>query len=150
VFDPLVVRLPDMPPDPNWIIAVIRSAAVCADLGDEAAASRLYPLLTAYADRIVGNGVIWIGSVAHYLGVLATTLEHFDDAESHLAAGEAAHERLHAPGWRARTRLARARLLLRRGRPEDADEARQLLGQVIATGRELGLVNLERRAAELQ
>ncbi len=45
VFDPLVAVLPDMPPDPNWIIAVTRAAAVCAALGDQAAAARLYPLL---------------------------------------------------------------------------------------------------------
>jgi hypothetical protein len=149
VFDPLMAVLPDMPPDPNWIIAVIRSAAVCADLGDRAAAGRLYPLLAPYADRIAGNGVIWLGSVAHFLGVLATTLERFDDAEHHLAAAEAANARLAAPGWLARTRLERARLLLRRGEPEDAGEARQLLDQVVATARELDLASLERRAAAL-
>ena len=149
VFDPLMAVLPDMPPDPNWIIAVIRSAAVCADLGDRTAAGRLYPLLAPYADRVAGNGVIWLGSVAHFLGVLATTLERFDDAEQHLAAGETANERLAAPGWLARTRLERARLLLRRGEPEDATEARQILDQVTATARELGLVSLERRAAAL-
>ncbi|HKN90605.1 MAG TPA: AAA family ATPase, partial [Acidimicrobiia bacterium] len=150
VFDALMAVLPDVPPDPNWILAVIRAASVCAELGDRAAAGRLYPLLAPYADRIVGNGVVWIGSVAHYLGVLATTLERFDDAERYLVASDAAHERLHAPGWRARTRLAWARLLFRRAQPKDAKDARQLLGQVIATARELGLVNLERRAAELQ
>jgi hypothetical protein len=142
--------LPDVVPDPNWILAVTRAASVCAELGDRAAAGRLSPLLAPYADRIAGNGVIWIGSVAHYLGVLATTLEHFDEAETYLLASDAAHERLQAPGWRARTRLARARLLLRRGEREGAKQARQLLGQVIATARDLGLVNLERRAAELQ
>jgi class 3 adenylate cyclase/tetratricopeptide (TPR) repeat protein len=150
VFEPLMAVLPDVLPDPNWIIAVVRAAVVCGDLGDEAAAARLYPLLAPYADRIAGNGVIWIGSVSHHLGVLATTLGHFDEAGRHLAAADAAHERLGAPGWRARTRLARARLLLRRGQPEDADQARQLLGEVIATARELGLVNLQRRAAELR
>ncbi|HEX6382912.1 MAG TPA: helix-turn-helix transcriptional regulator, partial [Acidimicrobiia bacterium] len=113
-------------------------------------AGRLYPLLAPYADRTAGNGVIWLGSVAHYLGVLATTLERFDDAERHLAAGEAAHERLGAPGWLARTRLERARLLVTRGEPEDAKEARQLLDQVKDSAREMGLAGLERRAAALQ
>jgi tetratricopeptide (TPR) repeat protein len=150
VFDRLMAALPDVLPDPNWIIAITRAASICAELGDRAAAVRLATLLAPFADRIAGNGVIWMGSVAHYLGVLATTLERFDEAESYLVAGDAVHERLQAPGWRARTRLARARLLLRRGQREDAKEARQLLGQVIATARELGLVNLERRAAELQ
>jgi hypothetical protein len=143
VFDPLMAVLADVLPDPNWIVTVTRAASVCAELGDRAAAGRLSTLLAPYADRIAGNGVIWMGSVAHYLGLLATTLEHFDEAERYLVASDAAHERLHAPGWRARTRLAWARLLLRRGQAEDAKQARQLLGQVIATARDLGLVNLE-------
>jgi class 3 adenylate cyclase/tetratricopeptide (TPR) repeat protein len=149
VFDRLMAALPDVLPDPNWIIAITRAASVCAELGDRAAAVRLTTLLAPFADRIAGNGVIWMGSVAHYLGVLATTLEQFDQAEGYLAVSDAAHERLHAPGWRARTRLASARLLLGRDQPEDAKRARHLLGQVIATARDLGLVNLERRAAEL-
>ena len=33
VFDPLMAVLPDLPPDPNWILAVTRAASVCADLG---------------------------------------------------------------------------------------------------------------------
>src|SRR5207237_869268 len=78
--------LPALPPDPTWIVAFSRAASVCADLGDRAAAGRLYPFLAPYADRIVGNGVVWIGSVAHYLGVLATTLEHFDEAERYVVA----------------------------------------------------------------
>jgi class 3 adenylate cyclase/tetratricopeptide (TPR) repeat protein len=150
VFDPLMAVLPDMPPDPNWIIAVIRSAAVCADLDDRQAAGRLYPLLAPLADRVAGNGVIWLGSVAHFLGVLASTLGHFEDAERHLAAGEAANERLGAPGWLARSRLERARLLRRRGAPEDADDARRLVDQAMGTARELGLAGLERRAAGLR
>jgi tetratricopeptide (TPR) repeat protein len=150
VFDPLMADLSDLLSDPNWILAVTRAASVCAELGDRTAAGRLSPLLAPYTDRIAGNGVVWIGSVAHYLGVLAATLENFDEAETHLLASDAAHEWLRAPGWRARTRLARARLLLRRGEREGAKQARQLLGQVIVTARDLGLVNLERRAAELQ
>lgn len=150
VFDPLMATLADLPPDPNWMIAVPRAASVCATLGDRASADRLSTVLAPYADRIAGNGVIWLGSVSHYLGLLATTLERFDEAERHFAASEAAHERLQAPGWRARTRLARAQLRLRRGRPEDADEARRLQGEVLAAARELGLFNLERCAATLQ
>jgi pentatricopeptide repeat protein len=150
VFDELMAVLPELPPDPNWILAVTRAASVCAELDDQTAAARLYPLLVPYADRIAGNGVVWIGSMAHHLGVLATTLDQFDQAEEHLVSSDAVHERLRAPGWRGRTRLASARLYLKRGRPEDARRARHLLGQVIATARDLCLVNLERRAAELK
>jgi hypothetical protein len=49
----------------------------------------------------------------------------------------------------ARTRLEWARMLLARRRPEDADRARDLLDPALATARELGLGNVERRAVEL-
>jgi class 3 adenylate cyclase/tetratricopeptide (TPR) repeat protein len=150
VFDALKNDLPDVPSDPNWILAATRAAVVCAELGDRAAAVRLYRLLAPYSDRVAGQGIIWVGSVSHYLGVLAATLGRFDEAEAHLMAGDAAHERLGAPGWRARTRLEWARLLLARGQPGDAERARQLAGQALATARELGLSNVERRAAALR
>ena len=121
VFDPLMAVLADVPPDPNWILAVTRTASVCAHLGDRAAADRLHPLLTPYADRIAGNGVVWIGSVAHYLGLLATTLGHFDDAEAHFAAADAAHERLGAPGMAGPHPPGVGAPAPRRGEPEDAD-----------------------------
>jgi hypothetical protein len=49
----------------------------------------------------------------------------------------------------ARTRLEWARLLLTRRHPGDADTARDLLGQALATARELGLGGIERHAAAL-
>ncbi len=54
-----------------------------------------------------------------------------------------------APHWLAATRLERARMLLDRRRPGDAERARELLGQALATARELGVVNVERRAVGL-
>lgn len=60
-----------------------------------------------------------------------------DDAETWFAAAAATHERLGAPHWLARTRLERARMLLARGAAGDAERARELLGQALATAREL-------------
>jgi hypothetical protein len=40
-------------------------------------------------------------------------------------------------------------MLLTRRQPGDSDRARELLGQALATARELGLANVERRAVEL-
>lgn len=51
--------------------------------------------------------------------------------------------------WLARTRLEHARMLLDRRQAGDADQARELLGQALATARELGSANVERRAVEL-
>jgi hypothetical protein len=40
-------------------------------------------------------------------------------------------------------------MLLTRAEPGDAHRARELLDQALATARELGLANVERRAVEL-
>ena len=93
-------------------------------------------------------GGAW-GAVAHYLGLLAATLDRFDEAEAHFAAAAATHERFGAPAWLARTRCEWAAMLSRRGGPGDAERARHLLDQALATARELGLASLERRAVEL-
>ena len=51
--------------------------------------------------------------------------------------------RLDAPAWLARTQLEQARLLRTRAEPGDADWARQLLGQALATARVAALPKVE-------
>jgi hypothetical protein len=89
------------------------------------------------------------GPVAFYLGLLATTIGDWPDAETHFAAAAATHERIGAPTWLARTRLEWARMLLASQQPGDAERAHDLLDQALATARELGLANIERGAVGL-
>jgi predicted ATPase/class 3 adenylate cyclase len=139
-----------VPVDAVWLRCLTDCASVCAYLGDAARAPALYRLLAPYGDQlpvfVVGTAG---GSVLHYLGLLAATMGRFDDAEARFAAAAATHQRIQAPTWLARTRLERARLLLTRHQPGDLERARELLGQAIAAARELGLGNLERKAAAL-
>jgi hypothetical protein len=110
----------------------------------------LFDLLVPYAGQIVcttGGGAV--GAVVHYLAVLATTFGDFDEAERRFAVAAATHERIGAPIWLARTKLECARMLLTCAGPGDAERARELLGQALATARELGLANIERRAGQL-
>ena len=87
--------------------------------------------------------------MAHHLGLLSTTLGRYDEAETWFAAATATHERIGAPHWLARTRLEWAGMLLARRQPGDAERAHELLGQALATARQLGLANVERRAVAL-
>ena len=89
------------------------------------------------------------GSVLHYLGLLAATMDRYDDAEARLAAAATTHQRIQAPTWLARTRLEWARMLLTRRQPGDLERARELLGQAIAAAPEFGLGTLERNAVAL-
>ena len=148
-FEAVAALLNDLPRDPNWIVLLSRTAAACAELGEASTAHVLYDLLLPYSAQLAGQGISWIGSVAHYLALLACTLDRAEDAESHFAAAAATHERIAAPSWLARTRLEWARMLLARRQPADVDRARELLGQALATARELGLAKVERDAVVL-
>jgi tetratricopeptide (TPR) repeat protein len=128
----------------NWV-------SVCAVLDHPAAAAQLHRQLAPYAHQM-GFPVTGIccPAIAHHLGVLATTLGDWDEAVDRFAAAAATHERLAAPILLARTRLEWARMLLTRRESGDAERARDLLGQALATARDLGLANVERRAVELR
>jgi DNA-binding SARP family transcriptional activator len=150
LYDELVGDgLARLPKDWSWLVTATACAAVCAYLGDTARASVLYHALAPYEGRFPTPAAVAYRSVSHHLGLLATTLGRFDEAERHFSTAAAMHERIGAPAWLARTRLEWARLLGTRGRTGDAERAVELLGQARATARELGLGRIERRAAAL-
>ncbi|HKY77124.1 MAG TPA: AAA family ATPase [Acidimicrobiia bacterium] len=141
--------LDGLPRDWSFLAVASLWTGVCAYLGDAPGASVLYGLLHPYRERLATSASRPNPSVSHYLGMLATTLRRFDDAAAHFAAAAATHESIGAPTWLARTRLEWARLLLARRAGGDVEQARVLLGQTLHTARELGLANVERRAAHL-
>jgi hypothetical protein len=83
------------------------------------------------------------------VGLLYTTLGRFYVPHRLFAAADATHASIPAPGWLARTRLEWSRMLLTRREPGDPERARELLGQALATARELGLAKVERDAVAL-
>jgi tetratricopeptide (TPR) repeat protein len=132
-----------------WLFTLATAAWVATTLEDEDRAATLHELLVPYSDQVISLAVNVSGSVAHYLGLVASTLGRFDEAEERFAAAEATHERIGAPTWLARTRLEWARMLLTRRNAGDAERARELLGQALTSARGVGLANIERRAVEL-
>jgi class 3 adenylate cyclase len=138
------------PFDVTWSRAITDAAAVCAYLGDRPRAAVLHDLLAAVPEQVVliASGVI-TGSFSHYLGMLATVLGRFDEAQARFEAAAQTQLRLGSPAWLARTRLEWARMLLTRRAPGDTERARELLGQALGSAREFGLANVERRTVEL-
>jgi hypothetical protein len=122
---------------------------VCARLGDQRRAQVMLELLLPYRGQMICTGVSWVGAVAHYVGILEAVLGRFDDANASLVDAEAAHARVPAPTWLARTRLERARVLLARRAPGDADQARELLGKALDAARRYGLSSVERTVTAL-
>jgi class 3 adenylate cyclase/tetratricopeptide (TPR) repeat protein len=151
VFRELMTLGPEtFPVDAMWLRTTTDLAAVAAYLRDATAAAVLHGLLAPYPEQFPVAASI-TGCVSYYLGLLATTLERYDEAEARFAAAEATHERVKAPAWVARTRVEWAAMLLCRAdiASRDAERARDLLGQALTTARQLSLPNVERRTVEL-
>ena len=127
-------------------------AMVCSGLHMVDRAGDLYEMLTPFARQVAGNAAVVFGTIAWALGMLATTLERYEQAEEHFAAAAEIERRLGAPLLLARTRADWARALIARGRPEDRDRAQTMLEQAGETAELLGAHGItrdveERRAA---
>jgi tetratricopeptide (TPR) repeat protein len=104
-----------IPVDLYWLRATTDCASVAVRLDDEARCGFLYRQLVPYAGQFVAhNAVGTTGSVSHYLGLLASAMGRFDEADRHFAVAAKAHRRVRAPNWLARTERERARIAERR------------------------------------
>jgi DNA-binding SARP family transcriptional activator len=113
---------------------------VCHVLGDRTHAPALYELLLPYAARnVVCHPGCAIGSLARYLGLLATLLGHLENADRHFQAALEMNARMGARPWLAHTQEDYARMLFDRDAPGDQEKARELLTTALATYRELGM-----------
>ena len=137
-----------LPYDSNWLVGLAIYSEACGNAGGERAAHALHALLEPYAGQVAFNSATVWGGVERHLGNLAAIAGRDDEAEERLRRAAAAHERMGAPTWLARTRLDLGALLARTGRG-DAAERRWLLEQAMSTARELGCATVERRAAAL-
>jgi DNA-binding SARP family transcriptional activator len=130
-----------LPFDQEWLLGMSMLAETSALLSRRDSAAVLYRLLTPWAELNVGDHPEAIrGSVARYLGILASAVERWDDAELHFEAAIAANERMGLRPWLAHARHDYARMLLARGGSDDRARADRLLGQALASYRELGMM----------
>ena len=131
-----------LPFDQEWLFGMSLLAETAALAGDVGSAAVLYDRLVPWgALNAVDQAEGCRGSIARYLGLLAALLERFDDAERHFEAGLAMNERMGLLPWVARSQEDFARVLLRRGRPGDAEKADVLTSAALATYRELGMAS---------
>ena len=106
-----------------WIASLVYMADAAALLDDRDAAAVLYPELAAHVGEnvMVGHLVACYGAMDRYLGMTATVLGDWERAEAHFQTALALNTRLGARTWLAHTAYWYARMLLARGRAEDAD-----------------------------
>ena len=99
----LADQLEVFPQEAAWARAMGLMALLCGELEDASLARRLYGLLTPHAGLCIASGIAVFGVVDLYLGILATVLGRFDDAETHFSVADRMHEAAGAPAWLART-----------------------------------------------
>jgi DNA-binding SARP family transcriptional activator len=133
--------------DEEWLFATNTLPDVCAYLGDERAAAALYELLLPY-EHLYAEAPVegTFGAIARGLGVLATQLARFDDAERHFTDAIEIERGMRAAPWVAHAQHGLGELLLARG---DEARARPVLDEAVAGYRELGMESWASRAAAL-
>ena len=129
-------------------------ADVCVYLGDDRRAARLYDQMRPYAHyhAVVGApvGYSYLGSFGMRLGMLATLLGRFPDAEAHFCSGIEWAEAAGVRPWRAHTHVEYARLFLKRDEPGDRDRARGQARAALELACEIGMPAVERDALSLK
>lgn len=140
----------DLPWDCEWLHATSLLAEVACALGDVPRAATLYRLIEPYGHyNVVAPAEVMTGSASRTLGLLATALSRWDDADRHFREAIAGNDTMGARPWAARARVEHASMLLARRRPGDREEAGALLREALACCRDLGMPVVEGKASAL-
>jgi len=128
----------------TWLPAMLALVEACRILDAPEWAPPIYERLVPYAQRlcVVSLNLSEMGPVTRALGVLASLMGKYSLAEVHFADALATSERIGAPPHVARTHVDRARMLLARGAPGDAERARELLGAATPLAERIGMAGL--------
>jgi tetratricopeptide (TPR) repeat protein len=129
-------------------------AELCAHFGDRHGAALLYERLLRFGSRFISFGPRHcFGPGSHALGLLATTLERWEDAAKHFEDARARSLAVEGRPAVAATECEYARMLLDAGPALRAsnirETARDLLQHAYDTARELGMTPLAERAQAL-
>jgi eukaryotic-like serine/threonine-protein kinase len=141
-----------LPRDGAWVVGIALLAQVCAFLHDAQRAAPLYGLLLPFAGHnvIIGAAAVFYGPVSRHLGLLATTMSHWEEAAGHFEDALATSARLGARPFTAFSQHEYAAMLLARRQPEDREKAFSFLQQALATANELGMKGLAKDVEALR
>jgi tetratricopeptide (TPR) repeat protein len=147
-------ELPDLPRHGLWLPILAVTSLAAAHLNDPDAAAAVYPLLLPYAGRAIvtpmPHPVTCFGHASLYLGLLATALSRWEEADDHFESAIKENTRMGATALLARTRYEYARMLVRCGRTADRSRALMVLDGAEATARALGMVSVGQGCARLR
>jgi class 3 adenylate cyclase/tetratricopeptide (TPR) repeat protein len=124
-----------------WSATVCLLAEVVARFDADGYAPALYRLLLPFADRncVAGGGILTLGPVSCFLGMLARVNGQHERALEHLKHALTRSRALGSTPLVARTQLEMAKVLLARGSDDDRVRARAVLAEARAAALELGM-----------
>ncbi len=133
-------------PDMNRLASTADLAVAAWHLDDRATAAGIYERARHWSGRLAidGRAFYCYGSLDLFLGMLATVLGRYEEAEAHFGLALRHNERIGAAPWLAHARARYGEMLLRRGRAEDTAQGEQLIAQAAADVRALGLTRTAR------
>jgi class 3 adenylate cyclase/tetratricopeptide (TPR) repeat protein len=135
----------DFPFDAKRSTTLSYLAEVCAALGDQVSARKLFALLEPYRHMTITAGMLIVcyGSAGRFLGELADAFADWDGAEEHFEDALRMNRDMEAWPWLAHTQHRFARMLRRRGRTGDIKRIEELLSQSWTTASQLGMIALK-------
>ncbi|WP_435593380.1 helix-turn-helix transcriptional regulator [Nocardia sp. bgisy118] len=139
-------------PPPALLTALATRIELAAMFDAPDAAADLAARLRPHADLFVTGGastLVNFGSARAYLGIALGACGRLDEAVNELRKGVAANDSAGTAPYAALARFELARILARRRRPGDGDEAAALCASVGSAAAQLGMAPLRGRAAEL-
>jgi hypothetical protein len=135
-----------------WMPAMVSLSEVCRIVDAPGPAALLYERLEPYAAMLclVSLNLSEMGPASRALGVLATLMGEFSNAERHFDDALATSERIAGPPHTARTKVDLARMLQRRREPGDDERAQTLLDEARVLAERLGMAGLSRDIDDLE
>jgi tetratricopeptide (TPR) repeat protein len=110
IDDDIADGFAQFPYDVTWMSSMTFLCELCAHLGQEDGAARLFEWLSPWNAQVSTALVTTQGPVAFHLGTMAALLGKDEDADEHFASALQLGEKLESPYWIARTQIEWARL----------------------------------------
>jgi DNA-binding SARP family transcriptional activator len=127
--------------DMNRLASTADLAMAAWQLDHAPTAAAVYESARRWSGRLAldGRAFYCYGSIDLFLGMHATVLERYDEAERHFQLALTENERIHSAPWLAHSRARYGEMLLRRGASGEGERGADLLREGAAGARALGL-----------
>lgn len=142
----------DLPRDGSWLVTMANLAYVCSYVHDVRRAGILYGYLLPFSSSqlVIGSSAIGVGSIQRFLGIFATTLARWEEADSHFKAAMEMNIRIKAAPYIAFTHHEYGLMLFKRNGPGDRERAFEMFDQALSIANEIGMNGIIRDITALK